>query len=63
VTTASWASREGGAAADFPLWVMSHLSAIPLRAHLSETSLSTGTLGAYPQVAVPPCSLRCQLVP
>jgi hypothetical protein len=44
-------------------WVMSHSSAIPLRAHPSETSLSTGTLGAYRQVAVPPCSWRCQLVP
>jgi hypothetical protein len=42
---------------------MSHSSAIPLRAHPSETSLSTGTLGAYQQVAVPPCSWRCQLVP
>src|SRR5215213_6793715 len=34
---ASWASREGGAAAGSPLLVMSHLSTIPLGAHPSRT--------------------------
>ena len=41
VTTASWASRESGAAAS-SRWVMSHLRLIPLGAHPSRTGHPPG---------------------
>jgi hypothetical protein len=44
------------------LWVMSHLSSVPLGPHTSGTSPSTGALAACPQAAVPPCSWWCWLV-
>jgi transposase len=52
---ATRARREGGAAGALDLWVMSHLSAIPLDAHPTPISLSTGGVAAYPEAAVPPC--------
>jgi hypothetical protein len=62
VSAASWASREVGAAAGFPLWVMSHLSSIPLRAHPSANQPIYRDRGCFLQAAVPPCFGRCWLV-
>jgi hypothetical protein len=53
VTTASWASREGGAAAGLPLWVMSHLSIVTGSALQCQEHGLIRVFAASPPVTVP----------